>query len=213
MSTLFSLIVLSAPLFSWGDSLYLDAPRLGKVEFFSESGRTSHWIYTDIAVLERNASSGWRIGLRPVALADQKVITRLADSSNVTYEAAADLKPAISYWVGDSLYEVQLYRGPWSEIDALLFRTTPSFMIDVRDEPVGAGTKAVHGTLYWGETPVFRSVSGIYQLAAPAAASGVGRYLEALAARQSVSVDELTVNGILYLQGDFPLVFYVLGSN
>jgi hypothetical protein len=210
MSWVFSVLVVCAPLFSWADSLYLDAPRLGMIDEFASSGRNCHFIYTDIAVFEQNSASRWRIGLRSIPLSEQPRIDGVVKGASVEEAESDELKPDKRYWIGGHLYEAQQYKGPWNEIERILAGLAPSFTVDVEDSPQGAGAQAVYGTLYCGERLLFRSASGTYQIEAPAAAAGVQEYLGQLAASRSASVDDLEVNGILYLQGEFPLFLYVL---
>lgn len=210
MSLLPKLLVLASPLFSWGDSLYLDPPRLGKVEDYATSGRVCHWIYTDIAVMEHNSASRWVIGLRPVSLDLQPEIDGLIESAVIDTVESEDLEEITTYWIGAASYEAQYYKGPWGKIEGILARLVPSFTVDVRDEPLGGGARAVHGTFYCGENATFRSVSGTYEIEAPPASTGIIHYLEALAEPDSIPLDQVYLDGILYLQGDFPLFFYVL---
>lgn len=210
MSWVFNLLVVSAPLFSWADSLYLDAPRLGIVDDFASSGRNSHWVYTDIAVMERNSASRWVIGLRPVSLDLQPEIKGLIESAAIDTLESEDLEEITTYWIGTASYESRNYKGPWSKIDGILARLVPSFTVDVKDEPLGGGARAVHGTLYCGENATFRSASGTYEIEAPPASAGIAEYLNLLANKDSITVNRLSLGGILYLQGEFPLFFYVL---
>jgi hypothetical protein len=124
--------------------------------------------------------------------------------------ASEDLKPDKRYWIGTCFYEAQHHQGPWDEIERILSSLIPSYMVDVRDEPLGSGPRAVHGTIYCGENAAFRSASGTYEIEAPPASSGIAKYLNLLADKDSITVDRLSIGGILYLQGDFPLFFYVL---
>jgi hypothetical protein len=213
MSLLLDFLMLAAPLFSWGDSLYLDAPRLGKVEDYAASGRFCHWVYTDIAVMERNSASRWVIGLRPVSLRLKPEIDGIVQNAVIDSVESDDLEELTTYWIGADAYPSQFYKGPWTKIDGLLARLAPSFTVDVKDAPAGGGTQAVHGTLYCGENAIFRSASGTYEIKAPAASAKITEYLHALADKDSITVDQLSVDGILYLQGSFPLFFYVMGGN
>jgi hypothetical protein len=210
MSWVFSVLVICAPLFSWADSLYLDAPRLGVVDDFASSGRNCHWVYTDIAVFEQNSASRWRIGLRPIPLSEQSMIDGIIESASVEEAESDELKPDKKYWVAGHLYEAQHYKGPWDEIERMLAGLIPSYTVDVGDEPLGSGARAVHGTLYCDENATFRSASGTYEIEAPPASSGIAEYLNLLANKDSITVDQLSIGGILYLQGEFPLFFYVL---
>ena len=210
MSWVFNLLVISAPLFSWADSLYLDVPRLGVVDDFASSGRNCHWIYTDIAVFEQNNASRWCIGLRPIPLGEQSRIDEIIESACVDAAESEELKPDKKYWVGTCFYEAQHHEGPWEEVERMLAGLTPSYTVDVRDEPLGGGARAVHGTFYCGDNATFRSASGTYEIEAPPTSTGVQEYLEQLTESRSLSVYNLAVNGILYLQGDFPLFFYML---
>jgi hypothetical protein len=212
MAVIIYLLTAYSPLFSWGDSLYLDAPRMGKVEDYSVSGRTCYWVYTDIAVMERNSASGWVIGLCPVKLNVKPEIDALIQSASIDSVESADLEEITTYWIGEDAYPSQYFRGPWTQIDALMSRLTPSFTVDIHDEPVGGGARAVHGTLYWGDQPVFRSLLGTYQLQAPPASVGLTQYLDKITKRDSVELDQIALDGIMYLQGDFPLFFYVKGG-
>ncbi|MEA3310776.1 MAG: hypothetical protein U9Q76_01005 [candidate division WOR-3 bacterium] len=214
MSWVFSLFVVSVPLFSWADSLYLDPPRLGMIDEFASSGRTSQWVYTDIAVFEQNSASRWVIGLRPVSLSLKPEIDALLESPSIDTVESDDLEELTTYWIGANAYQTQFYKGPWTKIDGILSRLVPSFTVDVKDAPRGAGAQAVHGTLYCGEDFVFRSASGTYEVRAPEAASGVGAYLEVQIERRGITTaEDLGLGGILYLQGNHPLFFYVLEEN
>jgi len=214
MSWAFSLFVISVPLFSWADSLYLDPPRLGMIDEFASSGRTSQWIYTDIAVFEQNSASRWVIGLRPIPLSEQPRIDAIIENARVDTADSEELKPDKSYWIAEHLYEAQHCQGPWAEIEKILAGLTPSYTVDVKDAPVGAEEQAVYGTLYCGEDFVFRSASGTYEIRAPEAASGVGAYLEVQRERRGITTaEDLGIGGILYLQGNHPLFFYALEEN
>jgi len=212
MSVLFGLVALASPLFSWGDSLYLDAPRLGKVDDYDVSGRTCHWVYTDIAVMERNSASRWDIGLRPIPLAEQRVIDELVETAAVDSVPSEDLEETVTYWIGGNAYQPQHHQGPWQRIEGILAGLEPAYTVEVRSEPLGAGARAVRGTFYCGENAVFRSASGTYEIPAPPASAGVAEYIKSWADARSISVEQVCMDGILYLQGGFPLFFYVMGD-
>lgn len=213
MNVIVVLSLWAAPLFSWADSLYLDPPRLGMVEDYAASGRTLEWLYTDIVVLERNSASRWVMGLRSIPVGEQRFIDELVRNPGLIEYESPELKQVTYYWIGGSFYSPQHYQGPWGRIDGVLKSLAPSCLVDVRDAPAGAGAQAVHGTLYLGEDSHFQSASGNYRLTAPAPDSSVRAYLVQTAERFSLNADELSLDGILYLQGSSPLFFYVLEGN
>lgn len=211
MSWVFNLLVFAVPIFSWADSLYLDPPRLGMIDDFASSGRNSQWVYTDIAVFEQNNASRWCIGLRPIPLSEQSRIDAIIENARMDTTDSEELEPDKRYWIAEHLYEAQHYQGPWTEIEKILARLTPSYTVDVADAPRGTGAQAVQGTLYCGEDFVFRSASGTYEIEAPQAAWGVREYLKEQRERRGITTaEDPGVGGILYLQGEFPLFFYVL---
>ncbi len=213
MSLICSLVVFSSPLFSWADSLYLDPPRLGMIEDYASSGRICQWLYTDIAVLERNSASRWAMGLRPIPLGEQRFINELVSNPGISRYESPELKKVAYYWIGDSFYSPQYYQGPWKRVEQTLAGLAPSCLVDVREGPMGAGAQAIQGTLYMGEDSHFQSASGTYRLAAPAPDTSVRAYLGDLAECRSQKVEELALDGILYLQGSSPLFFYLLEQN
>lgn len=210
MSWVIGVILVSGPILSWDDSLYLEVARLGVVDDFAFNGRSYQWVYCDVAVYELNSEWRWCMGLRPIPQKEQSVIAGIIEDARIDTVESLDLEALTSYWIGDHLYECQYHEGPWKRIDDLFSRLMPSYTIDVRDEPLGAGMKAVHGMLYCGEEMRFRSVSGSYEVKLPPVSLSVMAYLDELAARRSLSFDDLEVPGILYLEDDSPLFFYVL---
>lgn len=201
MSWVFSVILASAPLFSWADSLYLDPVRLGMVEYYAEEGREAHFIYSNVAVYENNSASGWKMGLCSVPLIVQPQIDAILNDSKIDSEESADLEKLAIYIVGPGSYPLQQYKGPWDEIEALLAGLRPKYTVQVREGGEGAGSRAVCGTLYVGDDFRFQSAAGDYRTEAPQPAQGIKEYLEE-------NHLDTEISGILYLQGDFPLFFY-----
>jgi len=208
MSLVFSLLVYSAPLFSWGDSLYLDKARLGTVIYDDGYLSWSLCIHTDIAVALRCEGSEHSIGLRPFPIGDQKPFEAFLSGVVITPRTDASIsKGSAFYCFKDTLYDKAFYNGPWDEIDGFLAGFSPSSYVSVTDEPT-SGTQAIYGTLYIGEMSTFRSESGTYQIDAPPAT--LGTRFEALneSGGDSSLLETEGVKGILYLQGSFPLFFY-----
>ncbi|MBN2380798.1 hypothetical protein JXM67_13450 [candidate division WOR-3 bacterium] len=209
MSWVLGIILFSGPIFTWGDSLYLDLPRLGKVADFSSNGRSYHWVYNDVVIYELNSEWRWCIGIKQIQPDMQSKIAEITDSLYVDSVESAELEELTRYWIDEHFFETRYYQGPWKSIDNLLSRLTPSYTFDVRDEPMGTGMVAVHGMLC-GEGMSFRSVSGTYETQTPSLSADVTEYLETLAQKRSVLMDDLDVDGILCIKDNVPMLFYVL---
>ncbi len=213
MSLVFNIILLSAPLLSWGrDSLVLDTARLG-ITREDASSSVSEWIFADIVVIEQNTPSSWLLGLRPIPLGDQASIDELVRGAEVEPVESDEYVAGTTYYIGSQGYTIGKYKGPWGKMENLLARLAPANTIPIRDSLLRGEASAVSGDLYCGQNPTFRSASGTYNLPAPAPSARVSQYLESQAERRGTTVDELAIRGILYLQGSTPLFFYVMEGN
>ncbi len=210
MSLVFSLLFLSAPLLSWGrDSLVLDTARLG-ITTEGASSSVSQWIYADVVVIERNTTTSWTLGLGSIRLGDQQAIDDFAKGAEVEPEESDEYVAGTTYYIGSQGYAIGKYKGPWGKMENLLARLAQVNTVPIRDSLVPGGPSAVYGDLYCGSNAAFRSASGTFNLAAPAASTSVAEYLAKQAQKRGVTADELVLKGILYLQSSTPLFFYVM---
>jgi len=210
MSLCLAISMFSAPILLWSDSLYLDVPRLGVVQDFSFNGRSYQWLYSDFAVYELNAESRWCMGIKDIPGKEQTVIDDIIKNAVVNTVESLDLEIVTRYLIDGVFYESQYYSGPWNDMDKLFRSLMPSYTTEVRNEPVGAGVKFVHGTLGCGSQASFRSISESYNINAPEASSSTNHYFQGLAKRRFSELDELDVDGVLCLDEDTPRFFYIL---
>lgn len=210
MNLIFNILLLSAPLFSWGrDSLYLDTTRLGFVRYDATS-RLSLWAYSDIIFIEKNTASTWQCGLKPIPLAEQPSITEIAEKAEIAPFESNEYLAGTTYYIGSQSYDPGKNTGPWSKIDNILSRLAPTSIIAVSDSAPGSVTSCVYGQFYSGDVPTFRSASGVFELKAPEPSVRVKEYLESQAQRIGLDYNTLSIEGILYFQGGLPLFFYVI---
>jgi hypothetical protein len=209
MNSVFSLILLSAPLLSWGrDSLVLDTARLG-ITTDGALSSTAQWVYADIVVMERNTADRWSLGLRPIPVGQQQTIDDFAKDAEAEPEESGEYIAGTTYYIGSRDYAIGKFKGPWEKMEALIARLAPASAVSITDSPQENGASAVSGDLYCGENATFRSASGTYNLSAPPPSARVSEYLASEAEEKGVPVDELVLKGILYLEGSLPLFFYI----
>jgi len=198
------------PVLVWDDSIYLQIPRLGKVEDYAANGRVYHWIYEDMALYELNSEWRWCTGIKHLTADECSKVDALLEDYSVEEEESPDLEELTSYWFCDSMYDAQNFRGPWVEITRLLGNLEPDYTVDVRDERTGAGLVAVHGSLKCAQGAGFISVSGDTRIQGPSLSGDVVSYLRELIESRFAPLGELTLSGILYYTDEEPQFFYVL---
>ncbi|MBD3286927.1 hypothetical protein GF359_09805 [candidate division WOR-3 bacterium] len=208
MSLVYSLLFFSSPLFAWGDSLYLDPPRLGSVSMDKDEITWCQCIYTDIVVTLLKEDGQYSIGLRPVPVAERKPIKTFLETASVNVKADSSVdRMTQGYWLSGKLFDASSYNGPWEDIDMMLGRLSPTNYVKVSRSSSG-GTEAISGILYISDNSTFRSESGTYQLNTPPL---TGNALELITrhAADTTLLETEGVEGIVYLQAGFPLFFYL----
>lgn len=170
----------------------------------------TEWIYANVIVIERNTPSSWTLGLGSIRLADQQAIDDFAKGAEVEPEEPNEYVAGTTYYIGSQGYAIGKFKGPWGKMENLLARLAQVNTVPIRDSLVPGGSSAVYGDLYCGSNATFRSASGTFNLAAPAASTSVAEYLAGQAQKRGVTADELVLKGILYLQSSTPLFFYVM---
>jgi len=210
MSLVYSLFLFSSPFFAWGDSLYLDSPRLGSVSWDDGEVTWSQCIYTDITVALLREAEQYSIGLRPVPIGEQKPIQLFLESAVVESKAdSTTVSLTQGYWFRGKLYNASACNGPWEDIDMMLARLSPTNYIKVSPSSMG-GTEAIAGTLYTSDRSTFRSSAGTYELAAPSLTTDAYELIVNRADSDTSQIETRGVAGILYLQAGFPLFFYII---
>ncbi|MBD3286926.1 hypothetical protein GF359_09800 [candidate division WOR-3 bacterium] len=210
MICILTLIFFSSPILVWGDSVYIERPLLGKTEDYAANGRCNHWVYDEVALFELNSEWRWCTGIRYLSEDHRSKIQSVLDDTQITQAEIPELKESAVYWIGDSVYDVQHYQGPWVKISRLLTSLEPDYTVDIRDEKVGAGLVAVHGILSFDGNVSFRSVSGGKVVEGSVLYTDAASYLDELAENRFCTMNELVLSGIMYFRDEEPRFFYLL---
>jgi len=181
---------------------------LGKTQYYAVGGKIAQWIFTDIAVYERNSQLRWVIGVHLLSPDVRRQIEFLVDTVEIDSVDSDELYADTRFWIRGTSYDPQFFQGPWTKIEGSFVKLRPSFTVDVRYNALGSGTKAIYGTLLCGENFVFQSASGDYCLNAPPVTGEMISYARKRALRLSTKLENLQISGILYIHDNRPHFFY-----